>query len=192
MGSDDRAGEPGDDESPSRQVTVGRFSVSRTPVTVAQFAEFVQDSDFTTVAEEEGSGFVGSFPNHELVSGASWHHPLGNETVAAVPEAWVTQIAWTDAREFCEWSGTHLLTEAQWERVAPELGLLLVPELGSCWEWCHDYYDPTFHRNEQRVNPVGPHFGTKRVIRGGADRPTARAACLPDFGAADLTFRVRL
>jgi len=83
-----------------------------------------------------------------------------------------------------------LLTEAEWERIAREPAVAIEPPLENTWEWCADYYDATFHRDEQRVNPTGPHHGTKRVARGGSDRLTQRAAFYPDLGAADLTFRV--
>ncbi len=190
MGSDDRVGDPNDDEGPSRQVSVGRFFVSSTPITVAEFSRFVEETGFVTVAEEQGSGFVGSFPEHELVPDASWRRPRGAEHSAPSRDAWVTQVAWSDALEFSNWCGMSLLSEAQWERVAPSLGSELFPPLGTYWEWCNDFYDPTFHRDEQRVNPVGPHHGTHRVARGGGVRLTQRAALLPDLGAEDLTFRV--
>ena len=81
-------------------------------------------------------------------------------------------------------------TEAQWERVGEAMGSELVPGLGTRWESCAEYYDAVFYRDEQRVNPTGPHHGMQRVGRGGSVRLTERAGFLPDFGASDLTFRV--
>lgn len=190
MGSDDHIEEPDDDEGPSRQVSVGRMFVSRTPITVEHFAEFADAHGYVTTAERENSGFVGSYPDHELRTGATWRRPGGETVDDAASESWVRQVSWTDAQHFCDWSGTRLLTEAEFERLSPELGDALEPTLGEVWEWCADYYDATFHRDEQRVNPVGPHHGTRRVARGGSERPTARASFFPDFGASFLTFRV--
>lgn len=190
MGTDDRLGEPDDDEGPSRLVTVGRMVVARTPVTVAQFAAFVEDTGFETIAEREGSAFAGRFPEHSLVTGAWWRWPLGEDEPAAESEHCVTQVSWIDAFEFCNWSGMRLPTEAEAARFAPERGEVLLPTLGAVWEWCADYYDPTHHRDEQRVNPTGPNHGTHRVARGGSTRSTERAWFYPDFGATDLTFRV--
>lgn len=189
MGSDVRLGEPDDDEGPSRGVTVGRMFVSKTPITVRSFSEFVDVARYETTAERESSGFIGSRQDHELVSGASWRRPGGGAGGTA-PEDWVRQVSWADAQHFCDWSGTRLPTEAEWERLAPEMGATLEPALGENWEWCADYYDPGFHRDEQRVNPTGPHHGTQRVARGGSARPSARASFFPDFGADFLTFRV--
>ena len=110
MGSDDFVGEVDDDEGPSREVTVARLAISRTPVRVAQFAQFVEDTGFETVAEIEDSGFVGAHPRHELLAGATWRHPHGPIEAPAVLDAPVTQVAWTDARAFCDWSNTLLPT----------------------------------------------------------------------------------
>lgn len=189
MGSDDRLGHPDDDEGPSREVTVGRMHVSRTPITVRHFADFAASRDYETTAEREHSGFVGSIADPELVAGASWRTPMA-DAEDLEPSDWVRQVSWIDAQHFCDWSGNRLLTEAEFERLTPELGVSLEPGLGQTWEWCADYYDPTFHRDEQRVNPSGPHHGTQRVARGGSPRPTARASLFPDFGASFLTFRV--
>jgi|GEM_PF-5448250 len=186
MGSDRLAGQNDDDEGPVRDVSVGSISVLAEPVSVAAFAAFVEDAGVRTVAQQEGSGFVRSGDTHELVSGPSWQDPDATGTRAS-DHSPVRQISWFDALEFCRWSGTRLLTEAEWERCARH-GITTMstsPDL----EWVADYYDATFHRTEQRVNPVGPIGGTSRVARGGGS-VSRRTAFLPDMTSNDLTFRV--
>jgi len=178
MGSDAGRSDPADDEGPARNVSVGSMLVSAEPVSVEAFSRFVEASGFVTTAEYEGSGFETVDGAAELRDGLTWR---SNRAEPAV-----TQVSWSDAQEFCRWSGTRLLTEAEWERVAKHaLESTAFPLL----EWVADFYDATFHRSEQRVNPTGPNGGTHRVARG-AGSATKRTALLPDMSSDRLTFRV--
>ena len=71
---------------------------------------------------------------------------------------------------------------------------------GNVWEWCGDWFDPTYHRTERRTDPTGPPTGTHRVMRGGSYlchesycwryRVAARSANTPDSSAGNIGFRV--
>ncbi len=39
--------------------------------------------------------------------------------------------------------------------------------LGNAWEWCWDFYDPSYYANSPEDNPRGPASGNNRVFRGG-------------------------
>lgn len=189
MGSDEFLGQPGDDEGPSRDVTVGSFRLSAEPVTVEEFSAFVEATDYETTAEREGSGFVLAAAGHELALGADWRQPTGPSERAELGES-VRQVSWIDAFEYCLWAHRALPSEAQWAHASVASEEQGQPIHGQIWQWCADYYDESFFRREQRVNPTGPVGGAFRVARGGSDRRTERASYYPDFGAEDLTFRV--
>ncbi len=70
---------------------------------------------------------------------------------------------------------------------------------GNVWEWCGDWFHPTFHVQGPRENPAGPPGGTARVLRGGSYlchrsycnryRVAARSANTPDSSAGNVGFR---
>jgi formylglycine-generating enzyme required for sulfatase activity len=47
---------------------------------------------------------------------------------------------------------------------------------GNVWEWCNDWYSPSYYGSSPYNNPHGPTTGNDRVIRGGSWRHTANAA----------------
>ncbi|WP_435824019.1 formylglycine-generating enzyme family protein [Actinoplanes missouriensis] len=71
---------------------------------------------------------------------------------------------------------------------------------GNVWEWCSDWFSPTFHRGGPHADPIGPPAGTARVIRGGSYlchesycnryRVAARSQNTPDSSTGNTGFRV--
>lgn len=71
--------------------------------------------------------------------------------------------------------------------------------VGNVWEWCEDFFDPTYYANSPTTDPGGPDSGTTRVIRGGSYlchdsycnryRNAARTSNTPDSASGNMGFR---
>jgi sulfatase modifying factor 1 len=141
MGSSDFYAE----ESPVRTVEVDGFSIDRGPVTAAQFARFVSETDYVTVAERPVNG--ASYPDADpallvegsivfyptqgpvplndparwwsYVPGANWRRPWGPASDNSERQDHpVTHVAFEDAQAYASWAGQDLPTEAEWEFAA--------------------------------------------------------------------------
>lgn len=133
------------DEAPVRDVEVDAFLMDRTPVTNRQFSRFVAATGYTTVAEEAPdpadypgmdpeltvpASIVFVPPNHpvdfsagaswwRLVTGASWHQPLGpGSGIDGKEDHPVVHVAYRDAVAFAAWANKDLPTEEEWEYAA--------------------------------------------------------------------------
>jgi formylglycine-generating enzyme required for sulfatase activity len=70
---------------------------------------------------------------------------------------------------------------------------------GNAWEWCNDWFDPSYHLTATRTNPLGPALGVAKVIKGGSYlchrsycnryRVAARTSNTPDSAATNMGFR---
>ena len=128
MGRSDGA----DQEGPVRSVNVGAFSIDRTEVTNAEYAQFVQETGHTAP--------------RQLVNGKP----------ASGQEQWpVTNVSLDDAKAFAEWRSKRdgvtyrLPTEEEWEYAARD------GSQGSIFPWGNEWGDDKANVDSTSLKPVG-------------------------------------
>jgi formylglycine-generating enzyme len=133
------------DAQPWHRVYVDGFWMDRTEVTNGQFAKFVKESGYVTIAERQprpedfpgappenlvAGSVVFSPPDHPVklndhfqwwsyVDGANWKHPEGPQSgIKDRGKYPVVHIAYEDALAYAKWSGKRLPSEAEFEFAA--------------------------------------------------------------------------
>ena len=141
MGSDKHYPE----EAPAHLVAVDGFWIDQHPVTNEQFARFVHETGYVTLAERvpQAEDYPGAKPEllfagsvvfrkpkthvdlgncynwWAYVRGANWRHPEGpRSTLKGKAKHPVVHVAYQDAFAYAAWAGKELPTEAEWEFAA--------------------------------------------------------------------------
>ena len=193
----DHFNEGNTNELPIHTVELDEFYMDMNEVTVGQFKQFVEQSEY-------------NYPG-------DWNDVARYSPGDEYPMVYVN---WNDAVAYVEWSGKRLPTEAEWEYAArgglkgkrypweDEIthddanysgtggkdkwsecapvgsfaanGYGLYDMAGNAWEWCQDWYGENYYSSSPAKNPPGPGTGSSRVLRGGSwysDAGPLRLAC---------------
>ncbi len=81
----------------------------------------------------------------------------------------------------------------------PANGYGLFGITGNAWEWCGDWFDPSYHVTTTRLNPIGPPQGAAKIMKGGSYlcnrsycnryRVAARTSNTPDSATTNISLR---
>jgi formylglycine-generating enzyme len=197
-----------DDAHPWHRVRVSSFWIDRTPVTNAQFAQFVRATGYATVAERKPDpvdfpnvplddlvpgSLVFTPPNHPVelnddsqwwkyVKGANWRHPQGpRSSIVNLDNYPVVQIAFEDAQAYARWAHKRLPTEAEYE-YAERGGLDCKP-----YAW-GDVFSP---HGQLMANTFHGHFPDHSTNRNGHAGTTPVGSFAPNgYGLYDMSGNV--
>jgi formylglycine-generating enzyme required for sulfatase activity len=110
------------DETPVHVVLVKSFGLGRYPVTNGEFCEFIEATDYVTVAEKIGESKIWTGNKWKAIKGLNWKNPRNDGIdIKLRLNHPVVQIAWQDAIEYCKWKTEELgklielPSEAEWE-----------------------------------------------------------------------------
>lgn len=130
------------EEAPVREERVGGFWIDKYTVTNSQFAQFVAETGYVTVAERapKAEDYPGAPPEAlvpgslvfhrtagpvdlkdwsqwwSYVPGAQWRYPEGpGSSIGERADHPVVHVAYEDVEAFAAWAGKSVPTEAEWE-----------------------------------------------------------------------------
>ena len=159
-------------EKSSHAVQLGSFLIDETEVTQRQYRQ---------VMGKFASDYAGCMECP--VENVSWFD--ATEYANKIGKRLPTEAEWEYAarggaknKGILKFSGSNNIEEVAWYLSNTEskqpvgmkkpnvLGLYDMS--GNVWEWCSDWYHDEYFQVANKINPLGPDYGTEKVVRGGS------------------------
>ena len=211
MGSD-RCAATLDNERPRHQAETRAFLIDRTPVSNAEFLDFVERDGYRETDHWTPDGW--RWRTEQRAEHPFYWRPQGRGEWIEVgpfgstpldPRRPVTGVSWYEADAYARAAGKRLPTEAEWEKAAQgstdngtDAATGRLDSVGHVWEWTQTWFAPYpgFRAFPYEGYSV-PYFdGRHRVLRGGSwatrphvRRPTFRNWYHPGMRAVFAGFR---
>jgi len=102
-----------DNEKPGRKVYLDAYWIDQTEVTVEEYSKCVEANRCSRpkpmkISRDKTSGPLDPPNSYKY---CNWKRPGGSKHP-------INCIAWNDAKDYCQWAGKRLPTEAEWEKAA--------------------------------------------------------------------------
>jgi iron(II)-dependent oxidoreductase len=123
LGTDDRA-RAYDNERPRHAVRIAPYWIDRTPVTNAQYLEFMADGGYSRpeLWTEAGRAWLGETkaesPKYWWRESGEWLRRSMDRVTPPVANEPVIHVCYHEAEAFARWAGKRLPTETEWEVAA--------------------------------------------------------------------------
>lgn len=182
-----------DNELPKQHAELGSFSISKFPVTNAEFLAFMEGHAYrnpqlwTDESRQWKERHHIRHPDHWRQNDSGHWYAVGlNGSYELVDNEPVSGLSHYEASAFANWAAGQLPHEYQWE-AACRAGML--QKTGRVWEWCRNCFQPY---DGFRAFPYAeysqPWFDKRHfTLRGGSlyTRPAVRRPGFRNFYAAD-------
>lgn len=165
-----------DNELGRHNVYLDAFEIAESPVTNAEYLEFIQDGGYTDFRHWHSEGWdwvkqnAAQAPLYWHFIDDKWMQYTLNGLQDINPEDLLCHINFYEASAFAAWKGMRLPTEAEWEAASGQFSW------GQRWEWTNSAYlpYPGFKKEAGAIGEYNGKFMVNQMVLRGASVATPK------------------